>query len=831
DLRTLVRKSSHSISPKEQLHQNGTAPPPSGIDLQNELLALAALDQIDTQNRNSDISTSLKSFFTACRKLSPSQEARVPLAFFGGLGLLIFRSMETSSSVKNFRVQPDVQRRLSDVCDLLGVSIGSADQLGNLLHDLRQVIFILGTNSRVDKMALVALIRRAWCEVGGSENDDPDFHIRNLDSNDFGEVEAAALVDLFSATSEPSSRMSGTLYLDALEYDDILPVYFARIAMRRNLEASVRQNQLNKSTENDSLKPDEWTRLKSFLEPVCKNLQMGITQVVEIVFKALKSGRSDDSLQGELIDLMGFDQFDTVAALIRGRAEWVKWYNWYLAHKDALKRDGETTSNSRNPTKRKVKDPKIKNHDVSTVKEFNSVEQLLKDPRALEDMHHGKRLAAATRAQVIATEAYHRAIAAAIGQQSPSESLPFVFDAMAEAMIARPNIPRTNMVLPKDTKHRQTPQWESYEFPSPLRLGEAEDPMLDLVRKHLPNGGSLVEVTSLDRVAQLAFKGVRRLNLVQSVVFETAYNSGENLLISAPTGSGKTNTAMLTIFHLIRQHINSETGVLETGNFKIVYMAPMKALAAEMAATFGKRLAPLGVRVKECTGDMQLSAQEILETQMLVTTPEKWDVISRKGAGDASLVQALQLLIIDEVHLLHEERGAVIEALVARTLRQVEASQRLIRIVGLSATLPNYLDVAAFLRVNPRRGLFYFDSRFRPVPLDMAFVGVHASVSGSATELLMNQVCYERVIEQLRRDQQCSSNLPMYKSLLKAGNFGGLAIKTPSGGNLVMIFVHARGETTRTARWLLDKASQSGDLKYFQPPPSCKTPEFIKRVS
>ena len=49
---------------------------------------------------------------------------------------------------------------------------------------------------------------------------------------------------------------------------------------------------------------------------------------------------------------------------------------------------------------------------------------------------------------------------------------------------------------------------------------------------------------------------------------------------------------------------------------QIVYMAPMKALAAEMADTFGKRLAPLGVRVKECTGDMQLTAQEILETQV-----------------------------------------------------------------------------------------------------------------------------------------------------------------------------------------------------------------------
>jgi antiviral helicase SLH1 len=58
----------------------------------------------------------------------------------------------------------------------------------------------------------------------------------------------------------------------------------------------------------------------------------------------------------------------------------------------------------------------------------------------------------------------------------------------------------------------------------------------------------------------------------------------------------------------------------------------------------------------------------------------------------------VKLLIVDEVHLLNDERGAVIETIVARTIRQVEATQSLIRVVGLSATLPNYIDVADFLR-------------------------------------------------------------------------------------------------------------------------------------
>lgn len=53
----------------------------------------------------------------------------------------------------------------------------------------------------------------------------------------------------------------------------------------------------------------------------------------------------------------------------------------------------------------------------------------------------------------------------------------------------------------------------------------------------------------------------------------------------------------------------------------------------------------------------------------------------------------------DEVHLLHDERGPVLEALVARTIRNIETTQEDVRIVGLSATLPNYQDVSTFLRI------------------------------------------------------------------------------------------------------------------------------------
>lgn len=74
----------------------------------------------------------------------------------------------------------------------------------------------------------------------------------------------------------------------------------------------------------------------------------------------------------------------------------------------------------------------------------------------------------------------------------------------------------------------------------------------------------------------------------------------------------------------------------------------------------------------------------------------------------------------------------------------METSQSMIRIVGLSATLPNYIDVASFLRVNPQIGLFFFDDRFRPVPLKPTFIGIK-STNPLQNSKDMDDVCYEKV--------------------------------------------------------------------------------------
>lgn len=137
-----------------------------------------------------------------------------------------------------------------------------------------------------------------------------------------------------------------------------------------------------------------------------------------------------------------------------------------------------------------------------------------------------------------------------------------------------------------------------------------------------------------------------------------------------------------------------------------------------------QRLSSYNLTVSELTGDHQLTREQIQATQIIVCTPEKWDIITRKG-GEKTFVSLVRLIIIvslfrkkivcinllfililmfsfqDEIHLLHDERGPVLEALVARTIRNIETIQEEVRLVGLSATLPNYQDVATLLRVNP----------------------------------------------------------------------------------------------------------------------------------
>jgi len=319
-----------------------------------------------------------------------------------------------------------------------------------------------------------------------------------------------------------------------------------------------------------------------------------------------------------------------------------------------------------------------------------------------------------------------------------------------------------NVKLPQGTTKRTFKGYEEIHVPAPKVRKDASE------RSNMPT-------SELPEWARQGFGTSKELNRIQTKCFPTAFNDDGNMLICAPTGSGKTNVAMLAILREIGRNRNPDTGEIMLDNFKIVYIAPLKALVQEQVGNFGKRLEPYGIKVSELTGDRQLTKQQIADTQIIVTTPEKWDVITRK-ATDMSYTNLVRLIIIDEIHLLHDDRGPVLESIVSRTIRKIEQTGDPVRLVGLSATLPNYRDVASFLKVDPLSGLFHFDGSYRPCPLRQEFIGVTDKKAIKQLKT-MNDVCYTKVMEQVGQNKQ-----------------------------QLLIFVHSRKETAKTAKYIKDKA-------------------------
>ncbi|WVR09583.1 hypothetical protein IAU60_006653 [Kwoniella sp. DSM 27419] len=502
----------------------------------------------------------------------------------------------------------------------------------------------------------------------------------------------------------------------------------------------------NSSAAGPGIRSDLVERIKSHLP---------IPSTFASLLSLLSGPRSDDEIQSELIEIMGFEGqgLTLVEELLKpGARSWV-------VNQSSMAGAGNHTSSSyyggdRTPARsHKGKDRKINISDV-----IGSAEDI--ERRIQEQLERPKAMFSEDGPRIF-----------------EQEVLPHVYTATGNKSV--PTSYGGKIALPMGTQRELANTFEEVIVPpsNPVPPTRTERP---------------VKIAALPPLARGCFPKYVELNRMQSIVQPTAMNTNENMLVCAPTGAGKTDVAIMSIIRVLSQYVTPGQSTHPSGfnlnrdAFKVIYVAPMKALAAEITAKFGKRLAWLGVKVRELTGDMQLTRQEINETQIIVTTPEKWDVVTRKPTGEGELASKVKLLIIDEVHLLNEDRGAVIETIVARTLRQVESSQSLIRIVGLSATLPNYIDVSDFLRVNRYQGLFFFDASFRPVPLEQHFIGVHGKPRSQISTRNMDRVVFDKVSE-----------------LVQAGH-------------QVMVFVHARKETVKTAQKLKEMAIEEGVSTFLE---------------
>jgi len=247
---------------------------------------------------------------------------------------------------------------------------------------------------------------------------------------------------------------------------------------------------------------------------------------------------------------------------------------------------------------------------------------------------------------------------------------------------------------------------------------------------------------------------------------------------------------------------------------KCVFIAPLKSLARERLKDWRQSLGrePLHWNVLELSGDTRHDNRALNGADILICTPEKWDLVSRGWRGDTThalerpfsnsrqFIKDVRLLIIDEIHLLGEERGAVLEAIVSRTrfisqfLEQgdkksepsgaMQDTGERTRIIGLSTAIANPYDLADWIGIDVNKfGVYNFRPSVRPVPMEVHLSGF----SG-------RHYC----------PRMASMNKKIYAS-----------IKEHSPTKPVLIFVASRRQTRLTALDLISYAASDDKPRAF----------------
>ncbi len=267
--------------------------------------------------------------------------------------------------------------------------------------------------------------------------------------------------------------------------------------------------------------------------------------------------------------------------------------------------------------------------------------------------------------------------------------------------------------------------------------------------------------------------------------------AGKNILLIAPTGSGKTEAVVLPLFHMFLEmwleevRIRGENGKPNKGQkglFKgisILYVTPLRALNRDMLARLKSWGEVLGIDVAVRHGDTTQKERRQLSKRppnMLITTPETLQIllVSKNLRQHLTSVHAI---VIDEVHeLAQDERGAQL-AIALERLKSVINKRHTLQRLGLSATVGSPQEIANYLGGTENKVEI-----LKAVDIKDISVNVESPIPNQADR---------KLIEKLGADSKIIASMRKVKEIV-------------DGHNSVLIFINTRdGAESLAARFKL----------------------------
>lgn len=287
-------------------------------------------------------------------------------------------------------------------------------------------------------------------------------------------------------------------------------------------------------------------------EPNYLDWTQGVSSDIVTVVYEILSKQSDAEIQNELVELLGFEKLELVEFLCTNKHKVIQ------AHNNSKNSSSKSSRSVANPTSQAAA---ITSTDITvhTASEKRIKKQIVKEQKRLNKLGGGATTTASSSnefadsfdptalrklreeqlAEARLLQLYHQqrleSLQPDMVQKSKADQYPFVFDNLQKIAQTSAFIAGSKILLPETMRRTDNRTHEEVYIPPSDSIAKLDPESLKGTKEEICTR-PLVRCDTLDHVGKIAFRNVKTLNRIQSTVFDTAYNTNQNLLICAPTG-------------------------------------------------------------------------------------------------------------------------------------------------------------------------------------------------------------------------------------------------------------------------------------------------------